>query len=170
MKTVFVVDAGVLFTKWVDQNPEAEFVTTEEIVHEIRNRPSRQRIDFLLSTGRLRVESYDPRAIISVQKAGEVTGDRRVLSEVDASLLALALTRQQSGLPVVVVSKDLALLNTALALKLKVLDPSGRLRRKITWGYRCPSCNHVEQVAPSDLLCPICGTLMRRTALKSKRL
>ncbi|MCF2136011.1 MAG: hypothetical protein K9W43_02125 [Candidatus Thorarchaeota archaeon] len=170
MGAIFVVDAGVLFTKWVDKNPDAKFVTTDEIVQEVRNRPSKQRIDFLLSTGRLRVESYDPRTIVSVKKAGAITGDRRVLSEVDTSLLALALTRQQNGLPAIVVSKDLALLNTALALDLKVVDPSGRLKRKITWGYRCPSCKHIKSTAPPDLLCPICGTQMRRTALKSRPL
>ncbi len=170
MNRVYIVDAGVLFTKWVDQNPEAEFVTTQEVMDEIINRPSQQRVDFLISAGRLRIESYDPQFLRSVREASSSTGDLRELSTEDRSLLALALTRRHNELSAVIASTDLALLNTAISLDIEVVDPSGRLRHRIVWRYTCPSCKHTETVPPRDLCCPVCGTRMRRTAVRKERL
>ncbi len=170
LEEVYVVDAGVLFTNWTARHPDALLVTTDEVLNEIINRPSRQRIEFLLSTDRLRVEAYDPTAFQKVRHASSKTGDRHVLSDVDVSIIALALTRSENDLPTVLVSTDLALLNTAIALGIKVVDPTGRLKHHITWKYRCPSCGHVSERPPPDLICPTCGNSMRRQPRRRKRI
>ena len=168
MQHVFVVDAGVLFTGWLNRHPEGFFLTTDQILNEIVNAPSRRRAGTFQSLGRLRAEAPDSRAMRDVSEAAYRTGDYGVLSESDASLIALALTKQREGFSVTVVSNDLALLNTAVELGLQVIDPTGRFRRKITWGAKCPACGHEERKAPNDGLCPVCGTPMRRHAVRKR--
>ncbi len=166
METLYVVDAGVLFTRWPYEHLEAHLVTTEDVFDEIVNRPSRQRADILIALDRLRVESPTSSMLREVQAKARTTGDFHSLSRQDQGLLAVALGYKKQGVPTVVVSTDLAVLNTAVALGLSIEDPSGRFRRHIRWRYVCPQCGHRVRAgtAPDNLSCPVCGSIMRRRA------
>jgi len=157
-----IIDSGALLSQWTLRNPQLLFMTTQSVVDEIQNRPSKSRIQNLISTDRLRIESPDEYAIeMTEQKAREV-GDYNVLSTEDLELVALALTQKQLGHEVTVVSSDFAVLNTAVALGLRIIDLRGRMKERITWILKCPGCGNEEPEGASNLECPVCGTNMKR--------
>ncbi|MFQ5831811.1 MAG: NOB1 family endonuclease [Candidatus Thorarchaeota archaeon] len=162
--TRFVLDVAALLFQWTRQNPDAVFLTTPAVLDEIRNRPSRERAESLISTGRLRVEVPEPDHIKDATKAADATGDSSVLSATDIELIALTLQESRLDLNVAVVSTDLALLNTAASLGLDTIDPDRRMRHVIRWRIRCPACGHQEENDKTILECPVCGTQMRRKA------
>ncbi len=167
---LFVVDAGILFTTWPHKNPHKNLATTQAVIDEVLNRPSRRRIDEILSMGRLRVEEASPDARSIAEKEALKTGDLDELSPQDLDLLALAVSLLETSKDITVVSTDFAILNTAVSLGLRILDPTHRFREKIEWVFKCPACGEVLRTAPRQMECPICGTLMQRRPGKRKRI
>lgn len=170
MSEIFVVDAGVLFSNWTQKNPSAQLITTDAVIEEVQNKPSQSRIESLLSLGRLRVIEPSSLMMKRVLEATEMTGDRTVLSKTDMGLIALALEYKESGESITLVSTDLAVLNTASHLGIRINDPSGKMRERRKWFLLCPACGHHASHSSEDLECPVCGTLMKRRVKKSRRL
>ncbi|UCE09860.1 MAG: hypothetical protein JSW61_12945 [Candidatus Thorarchaeota archaeon] len=168
MAPLYIVDAGTLFSMWTQQQPEAMFATTDRILDEIRNRPTRQRTETLIGLGRLRIGSPGRESLKQVEDAAEESGDIPVLSHADIELIAYALEIERLEGGIVVVSSDLALLNTAIYLGLEVLDPKGQMKEGRQWFLQCPACNQVEEKETRQMDCPICGTEMKRR-VKHKR-
>ncbi len=169
MAQIHVVDAGILFSDWTLRNPSSRFVTTHNVISELKNRPSLRRAESLISTGYLVIEDVDSPYIEKVRSAAEASGDIRELSEVDIELVGLALQKKESGQEAVMVSTDLALLNTARHLDIDILDPTGRMKRVVRWALKCPACGHTSSTSKeSD--CVVCGTRMRRTRRSQRRL
>ncbi|MFW9920633.1 MAG: hypothetical protein ACFFED_13600 [Candidatus Thorarchaeota archaeon] len=167
MTKFFVLDAGVLFSDWVKKKPESTFATTIGILEELNNRPSLERAESLISVGRLIIESVDDSKIEQARKASEKTGDSTVLSKHDLELIGLALQRMDAGFDVVLVSTDLALLNTSKHLGLEILDPENRMQHAIQWMQKCPACGRISTDS-SEIECIVCGTKMKRKT-KSRR-
>ncbi len=170
MKHLFVVDAGVLFSNWPDKNPEYNLLTTENIMDEIHNRPSRSRAETLISIGRLKTDLPSSQSIKRTKTAAKETGDITVLSANDIELIAIALDNVEQDQQVIVVSTDIAVLNTASHLGLGILDPADRMRDRRRWGLVCPACGHIETMPPESLECPVCGTLMHRRVRNRRQL
>ncbi len=166
MEPFYVVDAGVLFSDWMNKI-QRKCVTTSSIINEIRNRPSIQRAEAMISVGRLSIEEPSLTIKEDVQKVAETTGDASVLSVQDIELIALALQRMQNGTSVILVSSDLAILNTGKKLGIPILDPKDRMIHEVEWMLKCPACGHSTQDA-SMKECIVCGTEMRRS-MKSRR-
>ena len=171
MGTLYVVDAGVLFTTWTVDFDDSWFITTENIFSEIRNRASRTRAEILMKLERLTRSGPTEFQFIRVKSAAIRSGDRSVLSENDIELVALALTKEEEGgRNVVLVSTDFAVLNLASHCRLNILDPSGKFSHKITWVLKCPACKHEPKTVTRETECPVCGTEMRRRPLKKRRI
>jgi UPF0271 protein len=170
MKGVFVLDAAALLSNWTQRNPDSKFVTTQGILDELRNRPSRERAERLVLIGRMRVADPDPDSVRTVNLAASKLGDLQVLSDNDVSLLAIALNIRSAEKTVSVVSSDLSVLNTATALGFGIIDLTTKMRRQITWVLRCPACGHNEQQGSRESECPVCGTKLTRRHKKSKRI
>ncbi|MFW9799136.1 MAG: NOB1 family endonuclease [Candidatus Thorarchaeota archaeon] len=162
--TLFVLDVAAFLSQWTLRNPDGVFLTTQAVVEEIRNRPSRERVETLISTDQLRVEVPGPKQIEDAKKAADDTGDLSILSATDIELIALALQESRLDHHVAVVSSDLAVLNTAASLGLDTIDPERRMRYVIRWRLRCPACGHQEEQDKTSLECPVCGTQMKRKA------
>jgi rRNA maturation endonuclease Nob1 len=162
MKEVYILDAGALLSTWTTQKPSAIFFTTPEVVEELKNRPSKTRVETLSSLGRLAEESPSESAIETAKQASSEIGDKTSLSPTDLGIIALAYQKVGDGVSVTLVSTDLAVLNTAKHLGVRILDPSGRFRKKIAWVLVCPGCGHRSESQKGALECPICGTEMRR--------
>ncbi|MEM2143143.1 MAG: hypothetical protein QXS20_10335 [Candidatus Thorarchaeota archaeon] len=162
MSRLYVLDAGPLFSGWTRTRTGGSFATVPGVIDEIRNRSSIRRVEFLMSSGRLSVEYPDSHDLMLVRSCAQNIGDGHHLSETDISLIALALTKMKQGHRVILVSSDLALLNTASHLSVRVSDIEGRFRFQARWSFSCPGCGMSSTTAPPDLECPVCGTKMVR--------
>jgi rRNA maturation endonuclease Nob1 len=151
-----------MLSQWTSKNPDFILMTTQSVIDEVQNRPSKNRVQNLLSTDRLRIASLDAESIEMTAKKARETGDYGVLSPEDLDLISLGLQQKHLGHSVTVVSSDLALLNTAAALGIGTLDPMGRMKEKITWMLKCPGCGNEEFETISQAECPVCGTEMQR--------
>jgi len=169
MPRLYVLDTGALLSTWTRKNPDSDFVTIPAVLSELQNRPSQRRAETLISAGRLKEEVPESLHIAKVKEIARSTGDLHALSDNDIQLLALALSKKESGFTVVVVSSDMSLLNTASFIGLTVVDLGSRMSHQVTWGLRCPACGHTENRAGDELECPVCGTVMRRWAANKRR-
>ena len=169
METIYVIDAGVLFSDWIQRSSVAKYITTLSILEEIKNRPSIQRAESMISTGRLLIKEPTSESFDKVRKAASSTGDISVLSEQDMELISLAFDESVFANTVIVVSSDLAVLNTAKKLGLSVIDPKERMTHEIQWIMSCPACGHISEDS-AEVECVVCGTKMKRKAKKSRRI
>ena len=170
MSKVYFIDAGALLTTWTQKHPDFVFVTTPSIIEELHNRPSRQRVDNLISIGQLSIESTSSAWIKKVESKSASLGDKQTLSSNDIELVALALEKKMNGILPVIVSTDFAVLNTATGLGFQIIDPKNRMKYAITWVLKCPACYNEEPATSSNIECPVCGTDMRRKAASRKRI
>ena len=166
MSTAYVLDAGVLISTWTDKKMESTFFTTPSVMEEVRNRMSRFRAETLFLLDKMKERTPVEDDLKRVESVSTSAGDKSVLSQNDIELIALALTISRNESDTILVSTDFAVLNTASHLGLKILDPNKRFGQEITWGMRCPACNHKTKAPTRDTECPVCGTTMRRTPLK----
>ncbi len=170
MTTIHVVDTGVLISDWERRHPSVHLVTTQAVIDEVLNSLSQRRVENLISVGRLSIRNVDESVFEEVIHAAQQSGDISVLSKTDQSLLALAQSMRRAGYNVTLVSTDTAVLNTASFLGISVLDPTSKMRHRVTWSYRCPACGYIERQSPSSLECPVCGTMMHRRAISRRRI
>ncbi|MFW9974822.1 MAG: hypothetical protein ACFFDQ_06135 [Candidatus Thorarchaeota archaeon] len=169
MTQIYVIDAGVLFSKWIDKKKDASFITTPGIIEEVRNRMSRFRAETLFLLEKLQERTPSQDTIAYIESIANQIGDSSVLSKNDIELVALAYMLINEGLELTLASTDFAVLNTASQLNIPIIDPNDKFSQKITWGLRCPACNYKSKTTAIDRECPICGTTMRRTPLKKKK-
>ncbi|MFW9807186.1 MAG: hypothetical protein ACFFFK_10705 [Candidatus Thorarchaeota archaeon] len=170
MSQVYVVDAGVLFSTWAMSVKDAKLTTTTGILSEVHNRRSQERAEILMILERM--TSMDPADdyLVRAKAAAIRSGDNLVISKNDTELVALALMLDDfGGNNVVLVSTDMAVLNTASHLGLNILDPSGKFGHKITWAMSCPACHYKSKTLKREIECPVCGTKMRRTPIKKRK-
>jgi rRNA maturation endonuclease Nob1 len=166
----YVLDTGALLSTWTQKIRETNLFTTPSVIDEVENRPSKTRVDTLISVGRLFVQEPSESQRTKTRKAAMQYGDAATLSDADIEIVALALEKATTNDDVVLVSTDLAVLNTASHLGLETLDPSGRMKQRIKWIYQCPACGHTSKVVDKDKRCPVCGTEMRRRAVKKEHM
>ncbi len=166
MSPIYILDTGVLVSTWTDKQADSTFVTTPNIIGEVRNRLSRFRAETLFLLDKMDERTPSDEDIKRVESTSTSAGDKAVLSQNDIELIALALTISREAPDSILVSTDFAVLNTASHLKLKILDPNKKFGQEITWGMRCPACNYKSKTSTRDNECPVCGTTMRRTPLR----
>jgi len=169
MSPIFILDTGVLVSTWTEKNVNATFITTPNIIAEVRNRLSRFRAESLFLLEKMTERTPNKEDIERVESASTSAGDKSVLSQNDIELIALALTINREQTDTTLVSTDFAVLNTASHLGLKILDPNKKFGQEITWGLRCPACDFKSKSPTRDNECPVCGTVMRRTPLKTRK-
>ncbi|NHI89966.1 MAG: hypothetical protein EAX87_10610 [Candidatus Thorarchaeota archaeon] len=166
----YVVDAGVLFSPWKMDIKDSLLVTTSNIINEIRNKPSKSRTETMMILERMLTIDPVSEYITRAKDAAIRSGDISVISDNDIELVGLALMLDEEEKMVVLVSTDFAVLNITSLMGLKILDPSKKFEQEIVWGMRCPACHHQEKTLRRETECPVCGTQMRRTPLKKRRL
>ncbi len=170
MPRIYVLDTGVLVSTWTDKKMDSTFVTTPNIIDEVRNRLSRFRAETLVLLERMDERTPREEDVKRVESASTSAGDRSKLSQNDIEIIALALTISGEDSDITLVSTDFAVLNTASHLGLKILDPKKKFGQEITWAMKCPACNYKSKTPTRETVCPVCGTEMRRTPLKRRRL
>jgi rRNA maturation endonuclease Nob1 len=170
MSRIYVLDTGVLVSTWTDKKKDSKFVTTPQIIGEVRNRLSRFRAETLFLLDKMEERTPDNEDIQRAENAADSTGDLSELSQNDLELIALSLTISREDSDVTLVSTDFAVLNTASQLGLKILDPNKKFGQEITWVMKCPACNYRSKRPTRETDCPVCGTKMRRSPLKKRKI
>ena len=169
MTRLFLVDAGILLTNWTQKNLDYQYATTSTIVDEVKNRPSIQRIESLISLNRLTIENASVDCVYEARHAATETGDISALSSVDLDLLALAIQKHKSQLEITVVSTDMAVLNTARSIGIKILNPHGKMTHEIRWNMECPACGYTSSNT-NEVECIVCGTRMKRRPASRRKI
>jgi len=129
--------------------------TVQEVLDEVRNRPSKLRLESAMSAGKLQIREPSPEAVSIISEACKRTGD--ALSATDLKLIALA-----KDLNAVLITDDYGMQNVCKLLNISFQPLSTRgIKRAIFWKKFCPNCKR----SVSGLECPACGA---KTIRKSK--
>jgi len=131
----------------------------------------REILDFYVSVGK--IEVIDPceahvKRILEVAKA---TGDLPYLTEADVDTLALALRYLEEGKKVTLISDDFSVQNVArkVGIPYKPIATQG-IKYEISWVVYCPGCKAVYVKAGKIGVCPRCGHVLSRKAIKKLKL
>lgn len=155
----YVLDT-MAFMQGLGLSGEMDFYTVPGVENELRGSEDRERFDHFRDIGLVIQEPTQSSLDSIIQRSG-VTGDDKRLSDVDISLLALAL-----DLDAVIVTDDYSIQNMAdeLSIGYMTLTEQG-IKKVIIWELRCTGCGRVWDKKYDE--CPVCGldikTKVKRT-------
>ena len=160
-----VLDTPALIAGYSMPAEAGAHYTTPSVLEEARMKPfGKAWVETSVRSGKLSVRKPDRRFVEEVgRKAGELGEEG--LSETDVEVLALSLQLARSGFEVTVVSDDYSVQNVAVSLGMgfKPLTTRG-IRELIRWVVYCPGCKKTFREPPEDMVCPVCGTHLKRRA------
>ncbi|HJJ47142.1 MAG TPA: nucleotide-binding protein, partial [Methanocorpusculum sp.] len=113
---------------------DGELWTTDSVREEIKDFSSRARLQILEDNG-LKIGQASSEDIRKVTAAAEASGDLRVLSSTDISVIALGLSLQGT-----VVSADFAVQNVCKHLNIPVRSLLAKTAKKKIWKRICSGC------------------------------
>lgn len=143
----YILDASFFFGEYPFCG---EFATTPEVVAELRDVTSKMRFEVMQSRGLL-ISEADAAAVDRVRDAANRSGDARVLSETDISVIALGL-----ALFGTVVSDDFAVQNVCRHLKIPVQNMMQKKAKRRVWKSICSGCG--AEIPAGEVDCPVCGS------------
>jgi len=150
----YILDASYFFS---EQDISGDLWTTEKVRKEVKDFASRARFNILLENG-LKIGEPSSDELALVKTTSQKSGDLRVLSDTDISVIALGLSLRGT-----VVSGDFAVQNVCCHLKIPVLSLKTKTAKKKVWKLICSGCG--AEIPPGDSECPVCGSkpIMRGT-------
>lgn len=147
---MLILDTSAFFT--MDWIPDEDFLCPPGVVDELK-RYDDPRLE--LWDDRLRISDFTKESLEAVKEEAKKTGDLGRLSDVDLSVLALALDMDGT-----ILTDDYSIQNVAksMGLSYRSVGTAG-IKKKFKWNYRCIGCgkwykDHSEE-------CLICGSEMR---------
>ena len=143
----YILDASFFFA---ENHLEGDLWTTAEVAEEIRDHVSKMRFEVLTAEG-LKIGGAGPAEVSAVKKAAEKSGDLRVLSDTDISVIAFGLATGGT-----VVSGDFAVQNVCRHLKVPVKSLLSKTAKKKVWKLLCSGCG--AEIPAGEKDCPICGS------------
>ena len=129
---------------------EGELLTTDEVKAEIKDFSSRTAFSLMEDAG-LKINSAAPADVSAVKAAAAASGDLRVLSDTDISVIALALSMEGT-----VVSGDFAVQNVCRHLQIPVKSLLTKTAKKKVWKRICSGCG--AEIPDGCDECQICGS------------
>lgn len=154
----YILDASFFFGEYPFCG---EFATTPQVIAELRDLTSKMRFEVMQSRG-LVISEADPAAISRVRVAAERSGDLRVLSETDISVIALGLYSGGT-----VVSDDFAVQNVCRHLKIPVQNMMQKKAKRRVWKNICSGCG--AEIPAGETECPVCGSPPVRRGTEKRR-
>jgi len=147
---VFVLDSSALFS--MEDLPSEDIAVPPGVVDELRKYkdPRVERWGDLL-----RVSECTQRSVSKVKETALKSGDAGRLSDVDVSVIALAI-----DLGGVVLTDDFSIQNVCSIMKIEYRSVgTGGIKKVEKWNYRCNGCGKWYKEKMDD--CPICGSSMK---------
>jgi UPF0271 protein len=141
--------------------------TTQDVVHEIKERHTRIKIEGLIESRVLSIRASEELYDQYLEKVSFKMGEKQALSKADKSLLALALNLKHEKQEPIIISDDYSIQNiaTKLGIESKGLSSKG-IKKVIEWRIYCPGCKKKYEKTPIDRTCLICGTPLKRKPKK----
>jgi len=127
------------------------------------------RFNASIEGGKLKAIKPLPKYISLVKMASSEVGDISFLSEVDISVLALAVQLKENSQNPVIITDDYSIQNVAekLGLEFASLTNIG-IRYQLHWIFYCPACGKKYPPNQKIMICENCGTQLKRKPLKRK--
>jgi len=150
MAMVLILDSSALFS--MEDLPSDDIAVPPGVVYELRryNDPRVDRWGDLL-----RISECTERSVSKVKDVAKKSGDAGRLSDVDVSVIALAI-----DLNGVVLTDDFSIQNVCSIMNIGYRPVGTEGIKKIEkWNYRCVGCGKWYKEKMND--CPICGSSMR---------
>jgi UPF0271 protein len=166
---IFVIDTSAIYGQIQYTIEDIKLVTPPIIEKEMYKKGLKDTIDLLKATEKLRIIKPSPQSLEKVKTIATQLGDLPYLSDPDQQLIALALDLVTPEHQVVVVTDDYSIQNVAKQLSLDVKSASTPgIREVINWETYCRACGHIEPKSTTEEICPVCGTTLRRRAIRKE--
>ena len=166
---IFVIDTSALYGQIQFTVEDIQLVTPPIIEKEMYKKGLKDTIDLLKATEKLRVIKPSRQSLEKVKTVANRLGDLPYLSDPDQQLIALALDLDTSEHHVVVVTDDYSIQNVAKQLSLEIKSASTPgIREIIIWETYCSACGHTEPKSTKEAICPVCGTTLKRRAIRKE--
>ncbi|MDO5846915.1 MAG: nucleotide-binding protein [Methanocorpusculum sp.] len=147
----YILDSSFFFGEAYRNFPlKGELLTTNEVKAEIKDFSSRMAFSLMEDAG-LKISVAAPADSSAVKAAAAASGDLRVLSDTDISVIALALSMKG-----VVVSSDFAVQNVCRHLQIPVKSLLEKTAKKKVWKRICSGCG--AEIPDGYDECQICGS------------
>ena len=167
--SVLILDTCAILSGYSSHLTQVSLVTTPDVIGELPERlvDSSTQLPLLEETS---IDVISPSRAYLQKAEGIVknAGDSQV-STTDMSLLALSLQLRDEGRRPVLVSDDYGLQNLAKMSNIRYLPYVERgIRRQYQWILVCPACFRQYPSSYPFVVCPICGTGLKRKVKRSK--
>ena len=145
---------------------EGQFITSG-VFNEIKSSNAEKNLNLAFEQGKIQVKDPTDQSLDKIQELSQQSGDSFVLSEVDKSILALALDLKKENKTPVILTDDYSMQNVAKMLDLEydTIIESG-IRKKINWKIVCPACRLEYPHSKKQSKCEVCGTPLKRVVSK----
>jgi UPF0271 protein len=147
---VLILDSSALFS--MEDLPSEDIAVPAGVVNELRKYKD-PRVDRWGDL--LRVSECTARSVSKVKEISSKSGDAGRLSDVDVSVIALAI-----DLGGIVLSDDYSIQNVCKIMEIpyRSVGTEG-IKRVERWNYRCNGCGRWYNEKQND--CPVCGSSMK---------
>ncbi len=167
-KKIYILDASAIIGGFYSKS-YANF-TTSGAISEIKDLKSEILLQSAIEEGHVNIDEPDNEAINEVGKTIESSGDVLRLSDVDKSIVALALKFKRKGFNPIVITDDYSMQNTLKTIEIpyeSVLTQG--IKEIYNWVKKCKGC---KKIYPSDYDfedCEICGSPVIKKRIKLKK-
>ena len=172
MPKVVVLDASAFLAGFDPCSIKEPAYATPTVLEELpKGGPIAARVRVLQESGKLTVKEPTRKAMGRVDEAATKVGDKITLSKADLQLLALALDLKEEGFEPVILTDDYSIQNVAHSLKIRFspLTTLG-ISKALDWIVYCPACFKEYPLNGGAELCGICGTKLKRKAVRKRKL
>ncbi|MDH7563365.1 MAG: ribonuclease VapC [Candidatus Bathyarchaeota archaeon] len=169
-KKVVVLDASAFISGLDPFSISHEQYTPPAVQEELKEKSmATVRLTMASESGKLKIREADRGFLEKVKESAALVGDAFFLSEADVQVLALALELKSQGMSPLIATDDYSIQNVAnqLGIKFASLATFG-IRRRLNWIRYCPACGKKYQATFASKNCTICGTMLKRKALRKR--
>jgi UPF0271 protein len=183
MKKIFVLDSSALLsfqqiiTPFLEQENSQEdvtFITTKDILAELKDSITKLRLESLISSGKMIVKDVELSSAQFIDRKSKEIGNFDRLSNQDRSIIALCLQEKNKTLEseFILLTDDFEIQNTAKILKMRFQSIKTRgIKYSAHFKKICQACG--EKLQEDEKSCPECGStkiITKKLPFRNKRM
>ena len=166
---VLILDASAILGGFKPHLINQEQYIPSGVMKEIKSEKAEENLNLGFKEKKISVRDPSTESVDKINQFALKTGDSFVLSDVDISVLALALDIKNEGKDPIILTDDYSIQNLAekLDLEFDSIIESG-IRKQIQWKIVCPSCRTEYPHSKKKAICDSCGTPLKRVKKRKK--